>query len=150
MKKYAIEDQIEESKNISLFRNHSQFAKFESFLGTADTNINFDSLFVMSFLRFNNYFYESGLVLIENSSVFKIIFVLKSNSEYYFLCELYETKGFERSLNSIEIQPYCPEQQLAFIKLSDLSHSQSFSNRICNNKTYVIAENLAVFRSPIA
>lgn len=146
MKKFAIENQIEESRK-NLFRNHTQFDRFESFLSSADTNIDFDSLFELHCLKINNYCYESGLVLVENYSVYSILFVLKSNSEYYFLCELYETKSFERSLNSIEIQPYCPEQQLAFIKLSDISHLQTFSKRICDKKMYVIAENLTLFNS---
>lgn len=86
-------------------------------------------------------------MLVENYLVYDIIFVLKSQNEYSFLCELYETKVYERSLGSIEIKPYCPEKKLAYIKHSELSNLQSFSKKTCNGKVYVIAENLSVFNS---
>lgn len=56
-------------------------------------------------------------------------------------------KLLERSLNSIEIQSYSPEKQLAYIKQSDLSNLQSFSKKSLNGKVYVIAENLTVSNS---
>lgn len=146
LKKYAIEDEIVESKRITSFRENSQFSHFESFLESqTDTNIDFNSLFLLPFLKFNNYHYEKGLVLVENlKTVYDIIFVLKMHDAYYFLVEIFETKNFERYLNSIEIEPYSPEKQLAFVKHSDLNNKQSFSKKICNNKIYVIAENLTI------
>lgn len=147
LKKFAIQNQIEESKKINLFRDHCEFEKYDFFLGSADTNIDFNSLFIIPFLKFNNYIYKKGLVLVENFSVYDIIFILKLQSEYFFLCELYETKAFERSLGSIEIKPYCPDKKLAYIKHSELTNLQTFSKKTCNGKIYVIAENLSVFNS---
>lgn len=142
-KKFAIENHIEEGKRGSLFRSHSEFGKYESFLNLV-ANIDFDSLYILPFLKFNNYDYRCGLVLVENRMVFDILFVLKLHNEFYFLCELYETKVFERTLNSIEIEAYCPKQ-FAYIKHSELCNLQSFSKQICDRKIYVIAENLSVY-----
>lgn len=143
--KFSVQNEIEESKKIKLFCEHCDFTKYDSFLSTADKNIDFDYLFMLPFLSFNDTIYKNGLILIENFSVYEILFVLKSQNDYYFLCELYEMKAFDHSLHSIEIQPYCSEKQLAYIKHCDLSNSKSFSKKMCNGKIYVIAENLNVF-----
>lgn len=145
LKKYSIKNVIEESKRTSLFRDHCDFTKYESFLTSVVKNIDFDSLFLIPSLTFNKYIYKIGLVLIENFLVYDIIFVLKYHDNYYFLCELYEKVCFERSLNSIEIKPMCSEKQLAYLKHSDLCNIQSFSKLSCNKKTYVVAENLTVY-----
>lgn len=84
--------------------------------------MDFNSLYKFQFVHFNNNIYKSGLFLIENFSVYNIIFVLKSCNDYYFLCELFETKKFEVSLNSIEVQPYCLDKQLVLVKHSDSSN----------------------------
>lgn len=148
LKKYSIEDSIEEAKrSVCLIRDHTEFAKYETFFNSIVENIDFDYLFMLPFLKFNNYVYKRGLILVENKLVYEIIFVLKYFDKYYFLCELYETKMYEESLNSIEIQKYCPDQQLAYIKHSDLFNKQSFPKKICNEKTYIIAENLFIFNS---
>lgn len=144
LKKYSIQNDIEQSKKPILFRKHCDFTKYESFLTTVDKNIDFDEFFMLPFLNFNSYTYRSGLLLIENFLVYNILFVFKShNNKYHFLCELYETKVFNHSLNSIEIQP--DTQQLAYLNHSDLSNLQTFSKIICNEKIYIIAENLSVF-----
>lgn len=147
LKRFSIKNDIEESKKIELFRNHCDFGKYESFLSSVDTNIEFDHLFMIPFLKINNYIYKKGLVLIENFLVYDILFVLKTYNDYHFLCELYETKKFEYSLNSIEIEPYCPDEKLVYIKYSELPNLQSFSKNTHNGKLYVIAENLSVFNS---
>lgn len=146
MKRFSIQNDIEESKKVK-FRNHGDFSKYESFLASANTNIDFDHLFMLPFLKINNNTYKKGLVLIENFLVYDILFVLKIYNDYYFLCELYETKKFENSLNSIVIESYCPDEKLVYIKYSDLPNLQSFPKHICNGKLYVIAENLSVFNS---
>lgn len=145
LKKYSIQDNIEESKKRLSFRNHHQFRKYESFLSSLDENIDFDRLFVLPFLKINNYLYKEGLVLIQNFLVYDILLVLKSQKDYYFLCELYETKMFDCSLNSIQIQPYSVESHFAYLKRSDLCNFQSFSKMICDEKVYVMAENLTMF-----
>lgn len=147
LKKYSIQSNIVQSKKPKLFSEHCEFAKYESFLTSVNKNINFEHLFVLSFLNFNSFSYKKGLVIIENGVVYDILFVLKSNNDYYFLCELYETALVDRSLNSIQVQPYSPEQQLAYLKHNDLSNLQSFSKITCGGKIYVIAENLSVFNS---
>lgn len=147
IKKFSIKDDIEESQKPTLVRDHCDFSKYESFLCSIDKDIDFDHLFILPFLKFNNYIYKTGFILIDNSVVYDIIFVLKSKKKYYFLCEIYETKKFERSLNSIQIEPYCPEKKLAYVELSNLLNLQPFLKQICNEKIYVIAENLTVLNS---
>lgn len=142
-KKFSIQDEIVEAKRVVLFRDCAEFSKYEIFLMSME--VNFDQLMVLPFLHFNNYVYRAGLVLVENFIIYNILFVLKSQKNYFFLCETYELKGFESSLNSIEIQPYSPEPQLAYIAHSELFNFQSFSKKICKEKLYVIAENLNVF-----
>lgn len=146
-KPLAIRDNITEAKRSKLFRDHSEFMKYETFLGSVDKNMDFNSLLLLPFLEFNNYVYKSGLVLIEKFTVFEIIFVLKSKNDYYVLCEIFETKQFERCLNSIEIRPYCPDKKLAYLKHSELSDSRSFAKKTCDGKIYVIAENSTVYDS---
>lgn len=85
LKKYSIQNVIEESKRHCLFRNHCEFTKYESFLTSVDKNIELNDLFTLPFLNFNAFSYKKGLVLIENSLVYDILFVLKSHDEYNFL-----------------------------------------------------------------
>lgn len=147
LKKYSIQNVIEESKQITLFRDHCDFAMYEHFLSSVHKNIEFDCLFLVPFFKFNNYTYKKGLVLIENFLVYDIICVLKWHNDYYFLCEIFENKKFENCFNSIEIEAYSPEKQLALIKHSELHNMQSFSKIVCEKKTFIIAENLTVFNS---
>lgn len=145
LKKFAIQDNVEPSKKSLPFLKHNDFTKYESFLNSLDENIEFDRLHVLPFLKINTYLYKKGLVLIENFLVYDIRLVLQSQNGYYLLCELFETKTFDHSLNSIQIEPYSAEPNLVYLKLSDLCNWQTFSKMICQSKTYIIAENLTVF-----
>lgn len=142
LKKYSIENVISESKRDKAPDVEFKF-KFEAFLNS--DGVDLENLDILPFLDFNSYRYQNGLFLIKNKLIYQIISVLRRNGDYSFLCEIYKTKTYDESLNSIEIVKYSLEQHLAHIKLSELPNKQTFSSIACNSKIYIIAENLSVF-----
>lgn len=142
---FSIEDDIEEGKKcVILFQKHSQFSKYEQFLRLRDDHIDFDQLFILPSLKFNNYTYKPGLFLIENFKIYCILFVMRSENGYFFLCQIYDKINYEQCLNSIEIELTQQEEKLELIKHSDLLNKQSFEQVIYGSKKYIIAENLSV------
>lgn len=143
---FSINDDIEEGKrSVMLFREYSQFSEYEMFLRSIDDLIDFDELFILPSLKFNNYTYRPGLFLVENFIIYHILFVMRSNNGYFFLCQIYENIKYEQCFNSIEIELTQQQEKLKFIKHSDLSNKQSFEKTNHGLKKYIIAENLSIY-----
>lgn len=143
-KGFSIESNFEESKKITLFVNHKDFSKYDSILNLTET-FRLENLHALPFFNYNNYIYRNGLLLIDIFLVHEIIFILKSSNDYYFLCEFYETKKIETSLNSIEIEKNYVNPKHVLLKHNEICNSQSFEKRSCDGKIYSIAENLCFY-----
>lgn len=90
------------------------------------------SLFEVSWLRINSYYYAKGLVLKSNIFFFEIKKILLQGSEYYFVCSPFKFESYDSFSNCIEIKKAeCNFEQILQYSnlLNKKSHDQKKSKK---------------------
>lgn len=140
---HSFKDEISVSPKSYPLTKCCEFAKYRNHLIAFD---NISDYVVVDFVKVNGYVYRKGIMLVENFKVFEIIYVLRYQNEYYFLCQSYDFMKYEIPLHSIKIKKTeISETNIKFFKISDLKNNQPFEKKLCNNFIYLYVENLSIY-----
>lgn len=94
-------------------------------------------------VKFNNDYYESGLIIKFNSNYFEIEYVFLLDEDFYFICSKYDRIRFDTFLMSLEIKKYMPIVKQV-IKHSDLTYTKSHDKKVVGDKIYILSDSLEI------
>lgn len=137
-------DDFEPSKkcyNISRDTNYQFYSTFLKEIREFDLN----SCVVLNFLKINSNMYRKGFMIIFKKRISEIIYVLRSGSDYFLVCRLYDVVKFEASMNSFKIKKTDPET-LQVLNMKELLIHSSFEKKNSQNSIFIIADSLEVFK----
>lgn len=90
------------------------------------------------YLRFNNYEYRHGLLIIKNSVVYKIHNILVLNSDYMLLVKSMTLAIFNNFLNCFEIKENS-SANYELISVHNLINKKSYEMSCVENSTYILS-----------
>lgn len=137
-------DAIEPSKNSHHLCEDSDFVLYSAYFSNESEGFDVQSAVVLNFLKINPNMYRKGLMIINETKISEIIYVLRCNLEYFLVCHSYNVIRFESSLNSFEIKK-AETGSLHMLNIKQLTIDGTFEKKIARHSIYVIAENLEVF-----
>lgn len=99
------------------------------------------SIFEVSWLKINTFYYAKGLILRTDNFFFEIKKILVQGSDYYFLCSPFKFESYDTFLNCIEIKKI-ESKFYKILKYSNLSYRKSHDKKKIEDKIYLIADSL--------
>lgn len=146
-KQSSYNDEIEMSKKFKLFTECADFSLFQSILEKNNLS-DLDNSKSLKFLKVNGITYRKGIMLINENSLFEIVFVLNKNDEYFLIGHRYKVIRFVEYLNSFEIEklPFGPEN-IQIIEVLRITNHEVLEKKIALRSIYIIADTLEIFRS---
>lgn len=90
--------------------------------------------------------YEKGLIILCDNSLYEILYVLESNSEYFLSCKKYKFVEFNSFLHSFKIEVNFPEV-FSLIEFKNFEMSELYEKKIIGQNCFIIADNLELFNS---
>lgn len=137
----ALENNIQASS--SSYPDASFRQQYETLLRSGDISI--ENLMILKFLHFNGSKYQPELFVIKDEKLFQIIHVLQTGQRYSLLCQRFEVINYTKSLNSVEIKR-STDQAILIMRLAEILNDKSYHSFKHDQKLYLIAENLSVFK----
>lgn len=140
----SFKDEIIKSSKEFPISNCREFKNYRSFFNQ-QKDLKIYELKVLKFLKINGILYKKGLMLVENTNIYEIIYVLQNkNNEYMLICHIYDFIKFNIALNSIEVKKTLNCKVLSF---SQFLNRETHEKKICNNSIYLLANNLNVYKN---
>lgn len=115
--------------------------KIVELLNNAGVTLN--GMISIDFLYFHNIEYRIGLNIVEKNTIYEIIQILSNGSDYWLICLRCEVKGFDKFLNSIQIERKDTSYEL--LKHSELINKTSYEHKYIDNSKF-IQSNTLVFK----
>lgn len=107
---------------------------------------NINDIKYIKTLKFNNNYYESGLILKNKQHFEEIQKILIINDDFYLICARYNYTSFDSFLNCIEITKAVPNQW-SLLKHNELEYQKTHDKINLNNSLFILANCLEVERN---
>lgn len=133
----SFESKIIKAKTFYDIREQKNFQKYRN----CSVLLNINCYFSLKFVKLNTFQYRTGLLLINNHTVYEIIYIF-ANENVSLFCHPYIILEFDRSLNGIEIKKEESFENCRLFNLCEMKYRKSFARITCNNKQYIVAETL--------
>lgn len=146
-KTHSYDDAIEPSKKRQKIYSCADYPIYQPLLSEIQ---EFDekASIALNSLVINGNVYRKGMMVIFETQVSEIIFVLKSDEKFYLICHGYNVITFNQSLNSFKIEkkPMTPEA-IFFMDINKLKMNETFERKFAEGSVFLIAENLEVLKA---
>lgn len=100
-----------------------------------------EPIFETKFVKFNEYNYKAGLIIVFNSSLHEIKKIFYVKNEFFFLTSAVIVVGFNEFFNSFEIQKSFVESS-QIIKFDELKLFKSHEVKQIKNEMFIISDSL--------
>lgn len=145
--KFHFDDEFEFSKKCSALSECNDYIIYRECLEQMQ-EIDTELVVAMHFLIVNGKRFNKGLMIVHENNVHEIIFVLKSDSNVFLICQAYSVIKFEHLLNSFQIEKSnVNSENVLALNIRCLNMMDSFERKIFKNSFFLIAENTEVFNS---
>lgn len=105
------------------------------------TNEYPNEMFEIQCMTFNSFTFEHDQVSAYNSLLYKIVMILKIDSEIYFAVKELEFLGLDDFTQSIMIK-WTLNEDLSLIKFDNIEHKKSYPIKSIEDKNFVIIDDL--------
>lgn len=137
-------DEIIKSKNQFPITKSGEFNNYKSFL-SKEKSLKIDELTVLNFVKINGILYKKGLMVIDDTKICEIVYVLQDKSGFLLVCRIYNFVEFDTVFNSMKIEK---SSELNILNVSKLLNHETHEKKICRNSIYLLANNLDVYNKP--
>lgn len=103
-----------------------------------------DDLLVHKFATFNHFQYREGLLIVDEGSIYEIVYVFSLHDKISLYCRPYRVVKFESFFNSFEIACDDSSKQFKLVDPKKLNNLKSYDKKFVQQKIYIICDTLNV------
>lgn len=97
-------------------------------------------IFSTKWLKINSHYYAPGLIL-KDVGFFEILFIIRNDDKFYFICSKYRNMGYDAFLNSMIIEKYSSDDHF-LLEHSKLKCKKSFEKKVLGDASFLIVDCL--------
>lgn len=103
------------------------------------------SIFEVYWLKFNNFKYDYGTVIVYVTNLYEVQKIIRHNSDTYFICCKLKYVGLDEYSQSIEIEYHNPMIH-QIIEFGNLRHRKPYSPKSIDNRRFIIIDNYDILK----
>lgn len=132
---------IKLSDSSGQFNDNGKFGKYENMI-RRDVVCDLDRIRSHKFAMYDNIEYRNRSILIEKQRVYEIVGIISTDSETYFVCDLYKVCHYDNFCNTLEIQKI--ENSSVVINFNSIENKIAYDKMYADEKNVIIADKLII------